>query len=53
MIELVAENGVLRILLLLFLFAVVAAIVYFAAQSIGARNVTRGWPPAWRRNSAW
>ena len=41
MIELVAENSVLRILLLLFLFAVVAAIVYFAGQSIGARNITR------------
>jgi tight adherence protein C len=41
MIELVAENSILRILLLLFLFAVVAAIVYFAGQSIGARNITR------------
>ena len=41
MIELVAENGILRILLLLFLFAVVAAIVYFVGQSIGARNLTR------------
>src|SRR5687768_2395918 len=41
MFELVAENSVLRILLLMLLFAVVAAIVYFAGQSIGARQLTR------------
>ena len=41
MVELVAENSVLRFLLLLLLFAVVSAVVYFAAQSAGARQATR------------
>ena len=41
MLELVAENNTLRILLLLLLFAVVAVVVYFAGQSIGARQIAR------------
>ena len=41
MIELVAENSVLRLLLLLFLFAVVAAGVYAAMQALGEREVAR------------
>jgi tight adherence protein C len=41
MIELVAENVVLRMLLLALLFATVAAIAYFTAQAFGSRNIAR------------
>ena len=41
MIELVAENAVLRLLLLLLLFALVAVSAYFAAQSLSVRHLTR------------
>src|SRR5436305_2585382 len=41
MIELVAENAVLRLLLLVLLFALVAASVYFAAQSASVRQLAR------------
>jgi tight adherence protein C len=41
MIELVAQNGPLRLLLLALLFALVAASAYFIAQSITARQLTR------------
>src|SRR5437868_8644267 len=41
MIELVAENAVLRWLLLLLLFAVVAVTAYFAAHSVSVRQITR------------
>jgi len=41
MIELVAENSVLKLLLLLLLFALVAVSAYFAAQSVSVRQVTR------------
>ena len=41
MLELLAENTALRFLLLLLLFAVVAATAYFVAQTFNARQVTR------------
>src|SRR5690348_8993702 len=41
MIELLAENSVLRSLLLIFLFAVVAAVVYFVAQASTTRQLAR------------
>ena len=41
MIELLADNPPLKYLLLLALFAVVSAAVYFASLSIGARQVAR------------
>jgi tight adherence protein C len=41
MIELVADNPALRLLLLVLLFALVAAAAYFVAQSIGSRQLTR------------
>src|SRR5207244_5228980 len=41
MIELVAENGALRLLLLGLLFALVAAAVYFASQTVAVRQLTR------------
>src|SRR4051794_24258790 len=41
MIELVAQNAVLRQLLLLLLFAVVAVSAYFAAQAFSVRQLTR------------
>ncbi|MFL6726993.1 MAG: type II secretion system F family protein [Sphingomicrobium sp.] len=41
MIELVAENAVLRLLLLLLLFALVAVSAYFVAQSLSVRHLTR------------
>jgi tight adherence protein C len=41
MIELVAENAVLKQLLLLLLFALVAVSAYFAAHSVSVRQVTR------------
>jgi tight adherence protein C len=41
MLQLISDNIYLRLLLLVFLFAVVAAAVFFAAQVIGQRQVTR------------
>ncbi len=41
MLELLAQNNLLRILLLGLLFAAVAAAAYFTAQMIGARQATR------------
>jgi len=41
MIELIAENSVLRMLLLGVLFAVVAAAAYFSSQAFGARQLAR------------
>jgi tight adherence protein C len=41
MIELVARNGPLRLLLLALLFALVAASAYFIAQAMAARQLTR------------
>lgn len=41
MLELVAENAVLRLLLLVFLFAIVAAAVYFLTQSFTERQLAR------------
>ena len=41
MLELIAQNNLLRILLLALLFAGVAAGAYFTAQMIAARQVTR------------
>lgn len=41
MLELVAENATLRLLLLLLLFAIVAACAFFIAQGFGARQLTR------------
>jgi tight adherence protein C len=41
MFDLIAENTIVRLLFLGFLFAVVAAGVYFAAQMITARQMTR------------
>jgi tight adherence protein C len=41
MIELVADNGILRLVLLLFLFGIVAAAAYFAAQSLTVRQLER------------
>jgi tight adherence protein C len=41
MLDLIAENVIVRLLFLGFLFAVVAAGAYFAAQQIAARQVTR------------
>jgi tight adherence protein C len=41
MLELVAENPVLRLMLLVFLFAVVAAAVYFMTQMFAERQVAR------------
>jgi tight adherence protein C len=41
MLDLIAGNPFLRVLLLGLLFAVVAVIVYFAAQMIAARQLTR------------
>lgn len=41
MLQLIADNLVLRLLLLALLFAVVAAVVYFAAQVISVRQVAR------------
>jgi tight adherence protein C len=42
MIELIAENGALRLMLLLLLFVAVAAISYFSARAFGVRQQTRG-----------
>jgi tight adherence protein C len=41
MLELVAESPLLRLLLLVLLFAVVAAVAYFVAQAIGVRQLAR------------
>jgi len=41
MIDLVANNSVLRLLLLLFLFASVAAIGYFVAQTMAVRQLAK------------
>ena len=41
MIELIAENSLLRMLLLLLLFAVVAAAAYFSSQAFGVRQLAR------------
>jgi len=42
MIDLVAQNLALRLLLLVLLFAVVVAVCYFASQAISARQMLRG-----------
>jgi tight adherence protein C len=41
MLELVAENGILRVLLLVLLFATVAVVVFFTTQTLGVRQVAR------------
>jgi tight adherence protein C len=41
MLELVAENAILRVLLLVLLFAVVAVAVFFTSQSVGTRQLSR------------
>src|SRR4051812_2072036 len=41
MLDLVAQNSILRTALLVLLFAVVAAVAYFAAQAIAVRQLTR------------
>jgi tight adherence protein C len=41
MLNLVAENSALRVLLLVLLFACVAAAAFFVAQGIGARQISR------------
>jgi tight adherence protein C len=41
MLELVAENPTLRVLMLVFLFASVAAAVYFVAQAFAERQLTK------------
>jgi tight adherence protein C len=41
MLELVVENGILRVLLLVLLFAMVAVIVFFTTQTFGVRQVAR------------
>src|SRR6476620_7604612 len=41
MIEMVAENSVLRLALLLLLFGVVAAAAYFVAQALAVRQLAR------------
>lgn len=41
MLELVAQNAMLRTLLLTLLFAIVSAAVYFSAQAVAARQATR------------
>ncbi len=41
MLDLLAENTIVRLLLLLLLFAVVAAAAYFTAQMVTARQLTR------------
>ena len=41
MLDLLAQNTVVRLLLLLLLFTVVAVTVYFAAQMVTARQLTR------------
>lgn len=41
MLELVADNPTLRLLLLALLFALVAVVAFYAAQAFGSRQVTR------------
>jgi tight adherence protein C len=41
MLELVAENAILRVLLLVLLFAVVAVAVFFTSQAVGTRQLSR------------
>jgi tight adherence protein C len=41
MLDLVAQNPILRVLLLVLLFAGVTVAVYFVSQALGARQVTR------------
>lgn len=41
MLDLVAENPVLRVLLLVLLFAIVAVVVYFTASALAVRQVAR------------
>ena len=41
MVDLIAENTIVRLLLLLLLFAVVAAASYFTAEAVVARRLTR------------
>jgi len=41
MLELIADNAFLRLLLLALLFAVVAVIAYFTSQVVVARQMTR------------
>ena len=41
MVELFAENGLLRVLLLVFLFAVVTGVVYFITQTASSRQFAR------------
>src|SRR5690349_6947606 len=41
MLELVAESPLLRLLLLVLLFAIVAAVVYFVTHAVGLRQVAR------------
>src|SRR5690348_1465012 len=41
MLDLVAESPLLRLLLLVLLFALVAAVVYFVAQALGMRQLAR------------
>lgn len=41
MLDFVAENAVLRVLLLLLLFAMVAAVAYFTAAAFGVRQLAR------------
>ncbi|HEX6660866.1 MAG TPA: type II secretion system F family protein [Sphingomicrobium sp.] len=41
MLDLIAQNPVLRLLLMALLFALVSVVVYFAAQTIAARRLTR------------
>lgn len=41
MLDLVAQSALLRLLMLVLLFATVAATVYLVAQAIGARQLTR------------
>ncbi len=41
MLDLIAQNSVLRMLLLALLFALVAVMAYFASQTVAARQITR------------
>jgi len=41
MLELVADSPILRLLLLVLLFALVAAVAYFVAQAVGVRQLAR------------
>ena len=41
MLELVAQNSVLRFLLLISLFAIVATVVYFVVQAVAVRQLSR------------